>query len=287
MARQYIMYADWNPLDARELEILNKHKPDAVVLGLNDEGKPWTRNNFKYVGSERMRAAWGRDMDSAISRVVYNCMALESSGIEPIIGLWYDSTKKTNTDLMKWLPTLWDALMAAGVGATLSLNIEKAASESTKRGETDARVIVWARDIPKLFPSFAQPRKWMLDWVESALTGSYSGEARYMAEAYSHRPDWAESKPADHWINNPSWRPGIAQVHFGKTEVMQGDELWSPGVMGVGCYQLENWGEGSRNTFARMLKATRQETLGVWSLGWAKHRPWVWETLQQWREGLL
>ena len=157
-----------------------------------------------------------------------------------------------------------------------------------KVGKSDTRVIKWSEGIQKWFPSFAQPRKAMLEWLEGGLEDVVvSGEAQYLSEAYSHRPDWAENKPRDHWINNPNWRPGIAQTHFGKSEVMRGYGPFSPGVMGVGCYHLENWGEGSPNTFKRMLRGTAQEQVAVWSLGWAKHRPWVWDALNRWRDGTL
>ena len=120
MARQYYIFADWNPLDAFEMELLAKHKPDGVILGLNDEGRPWERDGFQYVGSERMRAAWGRNIEDAITRVVHNCMGLESCGIRPGVGLWYDATEKTNTDLLKWLPELWASLDVAEVDPFLS-----------------------------------------------------------------------------------------------------------------------------------------------------------------------
>lgn len=266
MNREFGIFADWKPLTDAGKTWIERWKPNLIYLGLTDDG-------LTMHGASRPRNAWGAKWSDRIARDV---RWLEVGDIEAAFCVWYDYSKRTNDDLLEWLPNL---IMRTGV-RTIALNCEYAAKKSVQRSENDTRLHQRLVDMGCRveIAAYSVPIPGVVRRAESEAQSC--GLLHYLPEAYSHYPP---GKDDDHWTRARSWRPGVAQLLAWEKAPKGG--AWGEPVMGVGVYYLRGHGQAPRISLREMLHASPARIVAAWSLKWCvgRGRDWIGEELSDWR----
>ncbi len=270
--KEFGIFADFKPLTPAGKRWIEKWDPNFVYLGLNDEG-------LIGRGSSRPRRAWGAKRSTWEKRIASDVKWLEDAGVEACFCIWYDFTRRTNDDLLAWVPDLIERLHVR----TVVIDVEKAAKESAARGESDTRFLEYLVDAGCRIEvaGYASPIGRVVSIVENAAPEALMA---YLPMAYSHYPP---DRPEGHWTRSPSWRPGRAQA-LAWAKAPSGP-AWSETVMGVGCYWLRGWGQLPADSLADMVSGSPSSMVAVWSLKHAviRGRDWIGETLDRWRSDQL